>query len=74
MPTVSEALLLDWCLAGNESLEVRGNEQAVRRPLGLPRLDTPPSRALAAILDAIRVDRGAYMFLRVARRCPGTDR
>ena len=62
-------MMLRRARAGNESLELRGNLEAARRPLGLPRLDTAPSRALGARLDALRVQRGAYMSVRVARRC-----
>ncbi len=47
---------------------MRSNVEALRWPLGLPKLDTPPNRALQAVLDELRRHSGAYMFLRVARR------
>jgi hypothetical protein len=55
--------------SGVDTVDMRGNMELARRPLGLPRLDTGPSRALHALLDQLRSQRGAYMFLRVARRC-----
>ncbi len=48
---------------------MRSNVEALRWPLGVPKLDTPPNRALQAVLNELRRQRGAYMFLRVARRC-----
>ncbi len=54
--------------AGQQSLDARGNMEATRRPLALPRLDTAPSRALHSMLDQLRSERGAYMSLRIARR------
>lgn len=54
--------------AGVDSVDARGNVELMRRPLGVPRLDTAPSKALHALLDELRSQRGAYMFLRVARR------
>jgi len=54
--------------AGQQSLDARSGGEAARRPQGLPRLDTAPSRALHALLDQLRSDRGAYMSLRIARR------
>ncbi|KAK9908279.1 hypothetical protein WJX75_005414 [Coccomyxa subellipsoidea] len=53
---------------GQQVLDARGNVEAARRPLGLPRLDTAPSRALHSLLDQLRSERGAYMSLRIARR------
>lgn len=47
---------------------MRGSPEALQWPLGVPRLDTAPNRALQAVLDELRRRRGAYMFLRVARR------
>lgn len=68
VPTHIHTLTWQRRASGNEGLELRGNVEAARRPLGLPRLDTAPSRALHAALDAVRAERGAYMSLRVARR------
>ena len=56
-------------LAGQDTVDVRSNVEALRWPLGVPKLDTAPNRALQAVLDELRRQRGAYMFLRVARRC-----
>ena len=47
---------------------MRNSIEALRWPLGVPRLDTAPNRALLAVLDELRRQRGSYMFLRVARR------
>ena len=47
---------------------MRSNVEALRWPLGVPKLNTPPNRALQAVLNELRRQRGAYMFLRVARR------
>ncbi len=55
--------------AGQQSLDARGDVEAARRPLALPRLDTAPSRALHSLLDQLRSERRAYMSLRIARRC-----
>lgn len=54
--------------AGQDTVDMRSNVEALRWPLGVPKLDTAPNRALQAVLDELRRQRGAYMFLRVARR------
>ncbi len=55
-------------IIGQDTVDMRSNVEALRWPLGVPKLDTPPNRALQAVLDELRRHKGAYMFLRVARR------
>ena len=54
--------------AGQDTVDMRSNPEAARWPLGVPILDTAPNNALQAVLNELRRQRGAYMFLRVARR------
>ena len=54
--------------AGQDTVDTRSNPEAARWPLGVPILDTAPNHALQAVLNELRRQRGAYMFLRVARR------
>ena len=75
MPLVYALTSLCTIVAGQDTVDMRGTTEALRWPLGVPRLDTEPNRALQAVLDELRRQRGAYMFLRVARRyasCPHT--
>ena len=73
MPLVYALTSMYTTVAGQDTVDMRGTTEALRWPLGVPRLDTEPNRALQAVLDEVRRQRGAYMFLRVARRyasCP----
>ncbi len=73
MPLVCAPASMCTTVAGQDTVDMRGTTEALRWPLGVPRLDTEPNRALQAVLDELRRQRGAYMFLRVARRyasCP----
>ena len=54
--------------AGQDTVDMRSNPEAARWPLGVPIMDTAPNHALQAVLNELRRQRGAYMFLRVARR------
>ena len=69
IPPVLRSLICSGIGPGVDSVDARGNMELARRPLGLPRLDTAPNKALHAVLDELRSQRGAYMCLRVARRC-----
>ena len=69
MPLMYALTSVCTTVAGQETVDMRGTTEALRWPLGVPRLDTEPNRALQAVLDELRRQRGAYMFLRVARRC-----
>ena len=55
-------------IAGQDTVDMRNNIEGLRWPLGVPRLDTAPNRALQAVLNELRRQRGSYMFLRVSRR------
>jgi protein transport protein SEC24 len=56
-------------LLGAPSLEAAA--PAPDRPLILPHLDTPLSRAVNALLDEVRRQRGGYMRLRIPKRGGG---
>jgi hypothetical protein len=54
------------CFAGCDSVEAAGSDPTA--PLGLPRLESPLSRALHAVLDAVRQERASFMRLRILKR------